>query len=451
MTAHPGPDDETLLLSFLAENPDLERIELLFPDMNGVFRGKWLPPEGARKLLTGDVRLPVSTYALDIWGRDVAETELALETGDPDGFGKPVMRTLKRLPWSDIPVAQVLMTLETEPGVGSIYDPRQRLAAIVQRFAELGLTPVVACELEFYLFRKRAGPSDPPVPPSGTKDSQLYDLDAMTELEHVLSDIRNSCDALDIPADTVTAEFGPGQFEINFRHVPDALAAADHATLFKRVVWGAATRHGLEATFMPKPYGLEAGSGMHLHVSLIDEKGRNVLSSTDDKPSQMLLHTIGGVLSSMRELQAVFAPHFNSFRRFAPGSYAPTVPDWGLDNRGTSVRVPEFSGKGARIEHRVSGSDANPYLALAAVLGGMLLGLRDRLDPGFPVEQGGTPRHKLHTNWSRAVEGFARSAAAADIFGKDYRRVYAACRRAEITTMSELVTDVEYKTYLDRI
>lgn len=103
-------------------------------------------------------------------------------------------------------------------------------------------------------------------------------------------------------------------------------------------------------------------------------KGRNVLASTDDKPSQMLLNAIGGVLSSMRELQAVFASHFNSFRRFAPDSYAPTVPDWGLDNRGTSVRVPEFSGKGARIEHRVSGSDANPYLALAAVLGGMLLG-----------------------------------------------------------------------------
>lgn len=451
MSAHKQPDDAALLLSFLAENPDLERIELLFPDMNGIFRGKWLPPEGAGKLIKGDVRLPVSSYALDIWGRDVEETQLALASGDPDGFGIPIMRTLKRLPWSDTPVAQVLMTLETEPGTGCIYDPRQRLAAVVDRFAEMGLTPVVAIELEFYLFKKRAGPADPPVPPSGTTDAQLYDLDVMTELEHVLGDIRNGCDALDIPADTVTAEFGPGQFEINFHHVPDALAAADHATLFKRVVWGVAIKHGLEATFMPKPYGLEAGSGMHIHVSLIDDKGSNIFMSADDKPAKTLLNAIGGTVSTMRELQAIFAPHFNSYRRFAPGSYAPTIPDWGLDNRGTSVRVPEIDGPGARLEHRVSGSDANPYLALAGVLGGMLLGLRDELDPGFPAEAGGHPRPRLYSNWSRAVEGFARSAAAADIYGRDYRRVYTACRRAEIRTMSELVTDVEYRTYLDRI
>ena len=451
MTARNGSDDAALLASFLAENPDLERIELLFPDMNGVFRGKWLPPEGAHKLLKGDVRLPVSSYALDIWGRDVDETQLALASGDPDGRGVPIMHTLKRLPWLDTPVAQILMTLETEPGVGCIYDPRQRLAAVVTRLADMGLTAVVAIEVEFYLFQKRAGPAEPPVPPFGNLESQLYDLDAMTELEHVLRDIRNGCEALDIPADTVIAESGPGQFEINFRHVPDALAAADHASLFKRVVWGVAARHGLEATFMPKPYGREPGSGMHIHASLIDEKGRNVLASQDDKPAQTLLNAIGGVLSSMRELQAIFSPHYNSFRRFSPGSYAPTLPDWGLDNRGTSVRVPEISGPGARLEHRVSGSDANPYLALAAVLGGMALGLRDKLDPGFPAEQGGVPRQKLYANWSRAVEGFARSAAAADIFGKDYRRVYTACRRAEIKTMSERVTDVEYRTYLDRI
>ncbi len=451
MSAHEQPGDEALLVSFLAENPDLERIELLFPDMNGIFRGKWLPPEGALKLIRGEVRLPVSSYALDIWGRDVEETQLALASGDPDGFGIPVMRTLRRLPWSETPVAQVLMTLETAPGVGCVYDPRQRLAAIVARFAEKGLTPVVALELEFYLFRKRSAPGAPPVPPSGTSDSQLYDLEVMTELEHVLRDIRNGCDALGIPADTVTAEFGPGQFEINFRHVPDALAAADHAILFKRVVWGVAGKHGLEATFMPKPYGLETGSGMHIHVSLIDAEGSSIFASDDDKPSPPLLQAIGGTLSTMRELQAIFAPHYNSYRRFAPGSYAPTVPDWGVDNRGASVRIPEIAGQGARLEHRVSGSDANPYLALAGVLGGMLLGLRDGLDPGFPAEQGGQPRHKLHQTWNRAVEGFARSAAAADIYGRDYRRVYAACRRAEIRTMSEMVSDVEYRTYLDRI
>lgn len=451
MSARHKPEDEALLLKFLADNSDLERIELLFPDMNGVFRGKWLAPDGAAKLLKHNVRLPISSYALDIWGRDVDETELALASGDPDGRGVPIIRTLKRLPWSETPVAQVLMTLETESGEPCIYDPRQRLAAVVSRFSDLGLTAVVAVELEFYLFKKRSSPSEAPEPPSGTTDSQLYDLDVMSELEDVLREIRNGCDELDIPADTVTAEVGPGQFEINFKHIPDPLAAADHATLFKRVVWGCAVKHGLEATFMAKPYGLEAGSGMHIHISVLDRHGQNIFSSDSDGPNEKLLHAIGGTLASMRELQAIFAPHYNSYRRFAPGSFAPTSPNWGVDNRGAAVRVPEFSGPGARLEHRISGADANPYLAIAAVLGGIMLGLRDKRNPGFPIDEGGQPKQKLYSTWSRAVEGFARSGAAADIFGKDYRRVYSACRRAEIRTMAEMITDVEYKTYLDRI
>src|SRR5690606_18574626 len=162
----------------------------------------------------------------------------------------------------DTPAAQVLMTLETEDGSPCIYDPRQRLADVVDRLADLGLTASIAAELEFYLFRKRTAPGEAPEPP-GTTDPQLYDLDAMAELEPVLRDIRNACDHLDIPADTVTAEHGPGQFEINFRHIPDPVAAADHATLFKRVVWWCASRHGLEGPFMAKPHGREAGGGMH--------------------------------------------------------------------------------------------------------------------------------------------------------------------------------------------
>jgi len=451
MSARHSPEDEAVLRKFLSDNPDLERIELLFPDMSGIFRGKWLPPNGANKLLSRSARLPVSSYALDIWGRDVDETRLALASGDPDGYGVPIMRTLRRLPWSDTPAAQVLMMLETEHGKPCIYDPRQRLRRVVGWLGEMGLTAVVAAEQEFYLFKKRSDARAAPEPPGGNAVSQLYDLDAMNELEHVLSDIRNGCEEIDIPADTVTAEFGPGQFEINFRHVPDPLAAADHATLFKRVVWGCAIKHGLEATFMAKPYGGESGSGMHIHVSLLDQRGNNIFSSDDGQVHENLRHAIGGTLASMRELQAIFAPHYNSYRRFQPHSYAPIAPNWGIDNRGASVRVPEVSGPGARLEHRISGADVNPYLAIAAVLGGMIIGMRDRIDPGPTLDEGADNRHRLYTNWSRAVEGFSRSHAAAEIFGRDYRRVYSAVRRAEIRTMAEMVTDVEYSTYLERI
>lgn len=444
-----GP--QAIIDRFLAENSDIERVELLFPDMNGVFRGKWLPPESARKLCDGGVRLPISSYALDIWGRDVEETRLALESGDPDGVGVPVVETLSRMPWSEYPTAQILMTLQTADGAPCMFDPRQQLAAMVARFAETGLTPVIAPELEFYLFKPRKELDDPPEPPPGNMPgSQLYDLDAMSDVEEVLRDIRNACDELGIPAETFTAEFGPGQFEVNFHHLPDALAAADHAMLFRRVVWGCALRHGLEATFMAKPYGSEPGSGMHVHVSLLDSGGVNIFAG-EGVPHDNLRHAIGGALETMRDFQAVFAPFYNSFRRFQPGSYAPEAANWGMDNRAASIRVPEFEGPGARLEHRISGSDVNPYLAITAILGGVLIGLEQKIDPGPPIDEGGEGARRLYRNWSRAVEGFARSPHAARVFGRDYRRVYAACRRAEIRELLDLVTDVEYRTYLSRI
>ncbi|AML50729.1 MULTISPECIES: glutamine synthetase family protein [Falsihalocynthiibacter] len=450
MPKTPSPEDRKILLDFLAENPDLERIELLFPDMHGIFRGKWMPPDGARKLLTRDVRLPISSYALDVWGHDVNETRLALATGDPDGYGVPIMRTLKRLPWTKTPAAQLLMTLETEDGAPCIYDPRQQLSSMVERFAAIGLTAVVAAEMEFYLFRKRKNLGSAPIPPIGSMGTQLYDLDAMDELEDVLREIRRGCEALDLPVDIIIAESGSGQFEINFKHVPDPIAAADYAILFKRLVWGCAQRHDLESTFMAKPYGDDAGSGMHFHVSLINEDGENIFA-LEDGGKENLHHAIGGLLSTMRELQVIFAPHLNSYRRFQEGSHAPLQPNWGLDNRSASVRVPESQGPAARFEHRISGSDVNPYLALTAILGGALIGLKNKIDPGKPIDEGGAIKQRLYGTWVPAVDAFSRSTAAVDVFGKEYRRVFTACCRAEIQKLSAMVTDVEYQTYLDRI
>lgn len=435
---------------FCAENPEITRIELLFPDMNGVFRGKWLPLESAGKIASGGVRLPISTYALDIWGEDVDTTGLAIALGDPDGVGVPVVDTLKRVPWSEQPVAQVLMTLETVDGAPSIYDPRQQLASVLARFAEKGLTPVIAPELEFYLFKRREEEGQPPIPlRQENGGSQLYDLKAMADFESVLNDIRDACTRLGIPADTIIAEFGPGQFEINFRHSANALEAADHAILFKRLVWGCARNHGLEATFMAKPYGEESGCGMHVHVSLLDSTGKNIFSGMDSA-NDMLRHATGGLVATMRELQAIFAPNMNSYRRFQPKSFVPVSANWGMDNRAATIRLPQVAGPGARLEHRVSGADVNPYLAIAAILGGVLIGLEHKIEPGPPADGDKPSGEPLHQTWANAIDAFASSEAAREIFGAEYCRVYAACRRHEMAKLSRLVTDVEYKTYLSR-
>ncbi len=439
------------LQAFVRDNPDIERIELLFPTINGIFRGKWLPPEDISKLAKGGLRLPISTYALDAWGRDVEATGLGIVDGDPDGIGIPVVESLAPIPWTKHPAAQILMTMVTMDGEPCRYDPRQVLAGAVSRFEEIGLTPVVATELEFFFTKPiEAGPGVPE-PPFATANGNLCNLDVMAAYEDVLHDIRQFCEAQGVLADVVLAEAGNGQFELNFKHVADAVFAADQAILFKRIVIGSAQKHGMDATFMAKPYGDDVGSGMHVHVSLVDEDGNNIFAS-EDGVGLKLQQAIGGVLATMRELQAIFAPNLNSYRRFQPNSFAPVSPVWGLDHRGVAVRVPESAGPAARLEHRICGADVNPYLAIAAILGGMKIGLDKQISPGPPIDTGnGVAGTRLHHDWKSAVDEFAGSAAAAGIFGQDFRRVYSALRYSEIAAFAKMVSDVEYRTYLRSI
>ncbi len=439
------------LQAFVRDNSDIERIELLFPTINGIFRGKWLPPEDISKLAKGGLRLPISTYALDTWGRDVDATGLGIVDGDPDGIGIPVVDSLARIPWTKHPAAQILMTMITMDGEPCRYDPRQVLAGAVSRFKNVGLTPVVATELEFFFTRPIAAGPGAPEPPFETANGNLCNLDVLAAYDDVLHDIRQFCDTQGVAADVVLAEAGNGQFELNFKHVADAVLAADQAILFKRIVIGSAQKHGMDATFMAKPYGDDVGSGMHVHVSLVDAAGNTIFSSNDGVGLK-LQQAIGGVLATMRELQAIFAPNLNSYRRFQPNSFAPVSPVWGLDHRGVAVRVPESAGPGARLEHRICGADVNPYLAITAILGGMRIGLEKQISPGAPIESGnGVAGEKLHHDWKSAVDEFAESAAAADIFGDDFRNVYSALRQSEIEALSKMVSDVEYRTYLRSI
>ena len=438
--------------AFFAARPEIERVDVLFPDLNGVTRGKWLPRDVAVKKLTCEgVRLPISSYALDIFGEDVEATGLALPAGDPDGVGWPDAATLSPAPFADPPAAQVLMRMETRDGAPCAYDPRQILSAQIARLAARGLTAVAALELEFYLTAPRDDPNAAPAAPPGLGPSQVYDLEAMEACGACLRAIQRAAAETGLEADAAIAEFGPGQFEINLRHAPDALAAADGALLLKRVVRRAARAHGLAASFMAKPYGDQPGSGMHAHVSLLDETGRNVFAA-ETGVAPALAQAVGGLLATMRPLQAIFLPHLNSYRRLDPGAYAPLAPDWAIEHRGVALRLPATSGPAARFEHRVAGADANPHLALAAILGGALIGLEDKRDPGPPAAAAGVrARAPLRRDWAAAVSAFARSGAAERVFGAELRRVYAAIRRAEIDRLSREITDVERRVYFDRV
>ncbi len=441
-----GPASAEELKKFLAANGDIERIEALFPTINNVYRGKWVPVGDAAKLTERQLRLPVSTYALDSWGIDVPATGLGVVSGDPDGIGVPVSGTITRIPWAKQPAAQVLMSMDLADETPCPYDPRQQLAKALGLFKNKGLTPVVAIELEFYLL---AG-DDPPRPAVTTPQGNLTNLDHMLAFEGVLADIHRCCEAQAVLAQVTLAEAGQGQFEINFAHLPDALRAADQAVLFKRIVKGCANKHGLRATFMAKPFGNDMGSGAHVHVSLVDGDGVNVFADGEPaNPNPALHHAIAGVLETMRLLQAIFAPNLNSYRRFQPDSFAPSAVQWGFDHRAAAVRVPAACGPSARLEHRLAGADANPHLAVAAILAGMFHGMENELEPGPPIEQGAGDPPPLHHDWLSAVEDFAASKIAKATFGERFHFVYTALRRHEIATLGRKVTDVELELYLD--
>ncbi len=449
-------------LSKAAENPAADpsaRIEVLLVGMSGDLRGKMIPIKAEDKVWKNAVRLPASTQSLDIWGDDNDDiTRISLTLGDPDGICVADRRSLTALPWGTAGSKQVLATMHTLDGNPHYICPRAILANVLKRYEERGLTPVVATELEFYVIQPNFRETGKPLPPKElvmqgeAEGFQLYDMRATAAMEDYLDTVRRYCDAMELPADATTAEFGPGQFEVNLLHRPDALAAADDCVYLKRVVDFAARRHGLKATCMAKPYSDQAGSGLHVHASIIDRDGKNILDAKGGDPVKLKSIT-AGMLKTMQEAQLVFAPFANSFRRFQPGSFAPDKIDWGFGNRGTAIRIPDKDGPAARIEHRVAGADANPYLLLAAILGGMLLGLDETLDPGPVTSPDSAPENPeiLTHDFLTAVDRFRASPFIADIFGSEYQRIYGDTKRKEAITYLRTVSSFDYQTYLPRI
>ncbi len=240
----------------------------------------------------------------------------------------------------------------------------------------------MAVELEFYLVdreRTPEGHAQPPRQPlTGRREvkTQINSMQELDEYSTVLSAIDAAAREQELPVGTVLAEYGPGQFEVNLHHVDDPLLACDHAIRLKRLVKGVALAHGMEATFMPKPYRDHAGSGAHLHVSVLDAQGDNIFAAEDPVGSEQLRHAIGGLAATMNDAIAICAPTANSYRRFQPEAYVPLNPSWSVNNRGVAFRVPHGPPASRRVEHRIAGADANPYLLAAIVLAGMHLGSR---------------------------------------------------------------------------
>jgi glutamine synthetase len=385
---------------------------------------------------------------VDVQGNTWDTAGLGFSDGDPDARSMPVPGTLAPVPWADTPRAQCLLSL-TEPGGTAPlwYDPRELLKGVVGRFAEIGLTPVVAVELEFYLIdRARAedGAPQPPVSPrTGRRDW------AGKEFGAVIGAIEAAAKAQGLPVTTIGSEYGPGQFEINLLHRADAVKACDDAALLRRAVREVARVLEMDATFLSKPYAGLSGSGLQINLSLADDEG-NVFDPRRADGDRRLGQAIAGMQAGLAESMAIFAPNLNVYRRFEADQFTPVTTDWGVNNRSVAFRVPDSAPEGRRIEHRAGGSEANPYLVTAAVLAAAHHGLVNGLEPTAPGSgnMGSEVDPALPLRLWHALDRMERAAMLPEYLGQRYVEAYVHLKRAELEAFLAEILPREYGWYL---
>jgi len=448
------------LNQFLRKYPGTESMELLAPDLAGVLRGKRIRQNEFEKTFTDGFCLPGGAVLLDTTGDVIPGIAWTAEDGDADIYTSIVPGSLAPIPWAKRPMGQALFRFYTRDWEPFFADPRTVLERTMQPFRKMGLKIVMATELEFYLLQREAEQPTakvPVVPGIGRPQPgpQVYLTDDLWGVEQFLDDLNDVCEEQRLPAGTTTSEFGPGQFEINLDHVDDPVLACDQGVLLKRAIKAVARRHGLVACFMAKPFEESAGSGLHIHMSLVDKNGQNYFShgkeSMASPPfSARLRHAVGGLVKTMADATAIFAPNANSYRRLRPELFAPVEPNWGANHRNVALRIPVSDEKNLRFEHRTPGADANPYLVTAAILAGVHYGLKNKVDPGRMVEEGEiiTLKRKIPNRWDAAIDKFERSKILPQYLGEEFCRTYAIHRRDESRRFHNIVSSADFDWYL---
>lgn len=450
------PDTEAEFEALLGRHPGLAFVDAVVVDLCGTLRGKRLPISEAHKLFESGLQLPHSIYLMDARGEMTNPFGRGFGDGDPDGTAWPVPGTARPV-WTEGPGrAQVFLTLRNDAGEPDPAEPISALERVLDRFRDSKLTAVCALELEFYLLDRARLPDGGPQPPldprTGAREStaSVYGVDDLDRFQSFLLSLSKAAEHEGVPVSATSKEYAPGQFEANLKHQAEARLAADHAVLLQQIVKAAARANGFDASFMAKPYADRAGNGLHIHLSLLDAGGRNIFDSGTAKGSDKLRHAIGGLQAAMAESMALFAPSVNSYRRFQPDMFAPVNRRWGVNNRSAGMRVPGGPSDARRIEHRVAGADANPYLALAGVLAGVHHGLENELDPGRPAvgNVSRDPDLSLPFTIDDALQRLEEATILPAYFGDETLSLYRETKRIEAQRVRRVIPPVEHEWYL---
>ncbi|RSC24903.1 glutamine synthetase [Pseudomonas putida] len=424
----------------------IDEIECVTPDLNGVPRGKVMTAEG---FLEGR-RLQMARGVLlqcimggyppaKFYGSDDGDLALVADPGQTHV-----------LPWSDSPRALAICDAVELDGTPSGLSTRGLLKAVIARYAALGLAPVVATELEFFVFAPNSDPGQPFQPPLGRDGRRelghsAFSVSSNNGLRPFFSEVYRCMAALGLPRDTFMHEMGVSQFEINLLH-GDPLLLADQTFLFKHLLKEVALKHGLTVVCMAKPLAHTPGSSMHIHQSLVEiGTGRNVFSDEQGRATDTFHHFIGGLQACMADFTALFAPNVNSYQRLCHPYASPNNACWSEDNRAAGLRIPASSPVARRVENRLPGADTNPYLAIAASLAAGLQGIERKLQP-TPAIQGefAVPEHlSLPCTLHAGIERLRRSTLARELFGEEFIEGYVATKTLELTDFFDEITPWE--------
>ena len=448
--------------AFLDAHPEIEAFDIVLHDANGIGRGKIIRRHELLSFYKGGRHLPISILGLDICGEDVHETGLIWDQGDGDLRAWPIPGSLVALHGTKPARGEVFMSMYDLDGGKMTSDPRHALQRQVDALASEGLYPSGAFELEFFLLANDRG-ADGRVQPArdvldgrASRKTEVYSVDHLHGMLPLFSDIYAGSALAGIKAETMISEYAPGQYELTLHYRADVMQAADDLLRLKRIVRAQARANGVTACFMAKPVEAYAGSGMHFHVSMMNAAGKNVfVEAVEGQWSDTILHALGGLRATMGESMLVFAPHANSWRRFASQSYAPVSPTWGVNNRSVALRIPAGDMAARRIEHRPAGVDANPYLVAATVLAGIRLGMANKIDPG-PETTGngyedGQDAPAIPVDWRSAIEAAKASDFLKHALGTDMHRTFTAIKAAEYARVARTVSEVDFDLYLHTV
>ncbi|KPL68321.1 glutamine synthetase [Erythrobacter sp. SG61-1L] len=436
----------------------IAEVECIVPDMNGIQRGKVLPANKFLKSLTDKtLRIPGSVFMVTVTG-DYPEGMDGIMPGyDPDLVLIPDATTIREAPGFATPTAYVIADAFDGDDHPIEIAPRQLLKRVLALYEKRGWRPVIAPELEFYLVSKNLDADLPLVPPAGRSGraetaSQPFGLEALSEFEDIIEQIYDWCEKADLNIDTMIHEAGAAQLEVNFIH-GDPLALADQALLFKRIVRQVALEHGVYATFLAKPMSDQPGSAMHIHQSILDvDTGRNVFSTQNGRDSALFRSHIAGLVRLMPQVLPLFAPNVNSFRRMQPDTAAPINVHWGTDNRSCGLRVPVSGYKDRRIENRLPGADANPYLAIAASLICGYIGMVDRMQPPKAITGSAYNRARtLPRTLEAALDRFSHCRPVKNLLGEDFFDLFYAIKETELFAYQSVISSWEREHLLLKV